>query len=60
MYAIRSYYARLDKMGGGAWEKAKVKARAAIEELARDLLKVYARREMAAGFCHSPPSYNFV
>ena len=28
---------RLDKMGGGAWEKAKVKARAAVEELARDL-----------------------
>ncbi|PLX97121.1 MAG: transcription-repair coupling factor [Desulfuromonas sp.] len=50
---------RLDKMGGGAWEKAKVKARAAIEELARDLLRVYARREMAPGFKHPPPDRIF-
>jgi transcription-repair coupling factor (superfamily II helicase) len=46
---------RLDKMGGGAWEKAKVKARAAVEELARDLLKIYALREMAEGFRYAPP-----
>ncbi len=50
---------RLDKMGGGAWEKAKVKARAAVEELARDLLKIYARREMAEGFRYSPPDRLF-
>jgi transcription-repair coupling factor (superfamily II helicase) len=50
---------RLDKMGGGAWEKAKVKARAAVEELARELLKVYARRELAAGFRYSPPDRMF-
>jgi transcription-repair coupling factor (superfamily II helicase) len=51
---------RLDKMGGGAWEKAKVKARAAIEELARELLKIYARREMAEGFRYSPPDRLFL
>jgi transcription-repair coupling factor (superfamily II helicase) len=50
---------RLDKMGGGAWEKAKVKARAAVEELARDLLKIYARRELAEGFRYSPPDRLF-
>lgn len=50
---------RLDKMGGGAWEKAKIKARAAVEELARDLLKIYARREMAEGFRYSPPDRLF-
>ena len=50
---------RLDKMGSGAWEKAKVRARAAVEELARDLLKIYARREMAQGFRYSPPDRMF-
>ncbi|MFA5515825.1 MAG: transcription-repair coupling factor [Desulfuromonadales bacterium] len=50
---------RLDKMGGAGWEKAKVRARAAIEELARELLKIYARREMAPGFGYSPPDRLF-
>jgi transcription-repair coupling factor (superfamily II helicase) len=50
---------RLDKMGSGAWEKAKVRARAAVEDLARDLLKIYAQREMAQGFSYSPPDRMF-
>ena len=50
---------RLDKMGGGAWEKAKFKARAAVEELARELLKIYARRELSQGFAYSPPDRVF-
>ncbi len=50
---------RLDKMGGGAWDKAKVKARAAVEELARELLKIFARREMNEGFAYSPPDRMF-
>jgi transcription-repair coupling factor (superfamily II helicase) len=50
---------RLDRMGGGAWEKAKLKARAAVEELARDLLQIYARREMHEGFRYSPPDAMF-
>ncbi len=50
---------RLDKMGGGAWEKAKLKACAAVEELARELLKIYARRELSQGFSYSPPDRVF-
>jgi transcription-repair coupling factor (superfamily II helicase) len=50
---------RLDKMGGSGWEKQKLKARAAVEELARDLLQIYARREMATGFSYSPPDRMF-
>ncbi|NLC71494.1 MAG: transcription-repair coupling factor [Desulfuromonadaceae bacterium] len=46
---------RLDKMGGNAWEKAVLKARAAVEELARQLLKIYAQRELNQGFAYSPP-----
>jgi transcription-repair coupling factor (superfamily II helicase) len=50
---------RLDKMGGGAWEKAKLRARAAVEELARELLTLFARREMNQGFAYSPPDNMF-
>jgi transcription-repair coupling factor (superfamily II helicase) len=54
-YLADSENPRLDKMGSGAWEKAKLRARAAVEELARDLLQVQARRQMAKGFRYSPP-----
>jgi transcription-repair coupling factor (superfamily II helicase) len=50
---------RLDRMGSGAWEKAKLRARAAIEELARDLLQVQARRQLAKGFSYAPPDRLF-
>ncbi|RMG65266.1 MAG: transcription-repair coupling factor [Chloroflexi bacterium] len=37
----------LDKLGSGQWERAKQKARGAAAELARDLLQLYAERELA-------------
>ena len=46
---------KLDKMGGQGWEKARLKARAAVEELARQLLDLYAKRELRKGFAYSPP-----
>jgi transcription-repair coupling factor (superfamily II helicase) len=39
----------LNKLGGVAWIKQKGKARAAIREMAEDLLKLYAARELATG-----------
>ena len=39
----------LSKMGGIAWKKQKNKVKKAIEEMAEDLLKLYASREMAKG-----------
>ncbi len=50
---------RLDKMGSGAWEKAKLRARATIEEMARELLQIQARRQMAKGFSYAPPDRLF-
>lgn len=50
---------RLDRMGGGAWEKAKLRARAAVEELARELLNIYARRQLSEAFAYSPPDNLF-
>jgi len=53
------YSPKLDKMGGQGWEKARLKARAAVEELARQLLEIYAKRELRQGFVYSPPDQLF-
>lgn len=45
----------LDKLGGAGWEKSKGKARKNIEELAGELLEIYARRQISDGFSFSPP-----
>ena len=45
----------LDKLGGSGWEKAKGKARKSIEELAGELLEIYAQRQIKEGFSFSPP-----
>ncbi|MEI6208717.1 MAG: transcription-repair coupling factor [Desulfuromonadales bacterium] len=45
----------LDKLGGISWEKSKGKARKNIEELAGELLEIYARRQISEGFSFSPP-----
>ncbi len=50
---------KLDKMGGQGWEKARLKARAAVEELARQLLEIYAKRELRQGFSFSAPDQMF-
>ena len=41
-----SQSARVDKLGGTAWEAAKKKARRAAEEIAHELVAVYAAREV--------------
>jgi transcription-repair coupling factor (superfamily II helicase) len=37
---------KLDKLGSGSWEKSRQKAAGAAAEIARELLKLYAEREM--------------
>lgn len=41
---------RLNRMGGTDWQKAKTKAKGAVADLAKDLLSLYAERQMAEGF----------
>ncbi len=43
----------LSKMGGVAWKRQKKKVRESIEEMAGDLLKLYASRELASGHSFS-------
>ncbi|HEY6839108.1 MAG TPA: transcription-repair coupling factor [Geobacteraceae bacterium] len=44
-----------DRLGGTAWEKAKGKARAAVEEMAEELLQIYAARQVEQGHSFTPP-----
>jgi transcription-repair coupling factor (superfamily II helicase) len=43
----------MDRLGGNKWHKTKEKARKAVEDVARDLLAVYAAREVATGHSFS-------
>ncbi|BCG45452.1 Transcription-repair coupling factor [Citrifermentans bremense] len=45
---------RLDRLGAAGWEKAKAKARAEVQEMAAELLKIHAAREVQQGFKFSP------
>ena len=44
----------LTRLGTQEWERAKRKARAAVEDLAEDLLKLYAQRQMKQGHAFGP------
>ena len=46
----------LDKLGSSSWKKAKERAKESIREMAEDLLKIYATREISEGFSFSPNS----
>ena len=41
-------------LGTQEWSEAKRKVREAVQEVAKDLLDLYARRQVAAGFAYSP------
>ena len=41
---------KLAKLGGGDWAKTKTRVKKATEEMAKDLLALYARRKTAKGF----------
>ncbi len=45
---------KLSKMGGAAWENTKNKAKNEVKEIAYDLLKLYAKREMSTGIAFEP------
>ena len=45
---------KLSKFGGGEWNKAKAKAKAAVKDIAKDLILLYAERERREGFAFPP------
>lgn len=48
---------RLNRLGTGAWERIKEKTKSKIKDIARDLIKLYARRREEKGFAYSPDSF---
>lgn len=47
---------KLDRLGGSSWARTKSKVKRALKDLAEDLLKVQAQRELAVGFAFSKDS----
>ncbi len=45
--------ARLDRLGGASWQRVKESVRAALREMAEELLKLYAQRAVAEGHAFS-------
>lgn len=41
---------KLNKIGSAEWHKAKAKAKGAVEEMARELMELYALRQQLSGF----------
>ena len=48
---------RLSVLGSGAWDRLKEKAKKRIKDIARDLIKLYAKRRREKGFAFSPDSF---
>jgi len=49
----------LDRLGSTKWKRTKGKIKKAIENMAGELLKLYAARRVAPGFAFSPPTAMF-
>jgi transcription-repair coupling factor (superfamily II helicase) len=45
---------RLHRLGGTSWKKVRDRTRSAIQEMAQELLELYARRQVAAGYAFPP------
>jgi transcription-repair coupling factor (superfamily II helicase) len=44
----------LNRLGGADWNTVKRKAKKAVEDIAKELLEIYARREVTSGYAFSP------
>lgn len=48
---------RLSTLGTGAWERLKERTKKRIKDIARDLIKLYAKRRHEKGFAFSPDTF---
>ena len=54
-YGAEDNGAQLDRLGGGAWQAKKARLKERIREIAEDLIKTAAARELKAGDILAPP-----
>jgi len=48
---------RMSKLGTGAWERMKEKTKSKLKDIARDLIRLYSRRQREKGFAFSHDTY---
>jgi transcription-repair coupling factor (superfamily II helicase) len=48
---------KIYKLGSGAWQKLKQSTKSRVKDIAKDLIKLYAKRMASDGFPFSPDSY---
>lgn len=48
---------KINKLGSGAWERLKERTKSKVKDIARELIKLYARRKAEQGFRFTPDSY---
>ncbi len=48
---------RMNKLGSDAWDKLKSNTKKKVKDIARDLIKLYAKRKGMEGFAFSPDNY---
>ncbi|MCL4116196.1 UNVERIFIED_CONTAM: hypothetical protein GTU68_010066 [Idotea baltica] len=48
---------KLDKIGGDTWKALKSKTKKKVKDIAKDLIKLYAKRKAAEGFACAPDGY---
>ncbi|HLP04938.1 MAG TPA: CarD family transcriptional regulator, partial [Paludibacter sp.] len=48
---------KINKLGSGAWERLKERTKTKVKDIARELIKLYAKRKAEKGFAYSPDSY---
>lgn len=48
---------KINKLGSGAWNRVKEKAKSKLKDIARDLIKLYAARKDEKGHAFAPDSY---
>jgi transcription-repair coupling factor (superfamily II helicase) len=53
-YSGKDSAPKLSSLGGAGWEKIKARAKKAIEDMAADLIKLYAERKARPGFAFGP------
>lgn len=56
-FSREGYNPRLSKLGSKDWERLKQRAKKKIKDIARDLIKLYAKRKSEKGFSFSADTY---
>ena len=48
---------KINRLGSKAWQNLKASAKSRVKDIAKDLIKLYARRKASEGFAFSPDTY---